>query len=226
MTRRMAVLAVVVVMGAGCAAPDGSMSEAAPAEAQAALALPAEAPPPAEQAPAPVDVLADLGDRPVVVIETERGTIEIELFADGAPQSVGQIVTLIGRNFYNGQRVHRVDEGSLIQFGDPQSRDMRRSALWGTQSSGNPIGVAEIIPSRSHVVGAVALAHPGDPRMADSQLYITMVPRPELDGDYAIIGQVTSGMDVVTQIEVGDRIDSISVAGQDSSLPAFQGLGQ
>jgi cyclophilin family peptidyl-prolyl cis-trans isomerase len=53
-----------------------------------------------------------------------------------------------------------------------------------------------------------------------------MVPRPELDGDYAIIGQVTSGLDVVAQIEVGDRIESVTVAGQESSLPAFQGLGQ
>ena len=227
MTRRIAALAAVAAFAVGCAAPADPNTEAAPAEAAAStLALPAEAPAPADQAAAPAATLAELGDRPVIVMETERGTIEFELFADGAPVSVGQIVTLIGRNFYNGQRVHRVDDGSLIQFGDPQSRDMRRSALWGTQSSGQPIGVAEIIQGRSHVVGAVALAHPGDPRQADSQLYITMVPRPELDGGYAVIGQVTSGMDVVAQIEQGDRIDSITVAGQESSLPAFQGLGQ
>lgn len=212
---------------AGCAAPEPGAGETATAAPEAAPApAPAAAPAGALAEPQAAPTLAELGDRPLVVMETERGTIEFELFADGAPESVGQIVTLIGRNFYNGQRVHRVDDGSLIQFGDPQSRDMRRSALWGTQSSGNPIGVAEIIPGRSHVVGAVALAHPGDPRMADSQLYITMVPRPELDGDYAIIGQVTSGMDVVAQMEVGDRIESITVAGQDSGLPAFRGLGQ
>jgi cyclophilin family peptidyl-prolyl cis-trans isomerase len=222
MTRCIAALAAALT--AGCAAPAEPEDDLTPVAE--ALALPAEAPAPADQAEAPAVALAELGDRPRVVMETERGTIEFELFADGAPESVAQIVTLIGRNFYSGQRVHRVDDGSLIQFGDPQSRDMRRSALWGTQSSGQPIGVAEIIPGRSHVVGAVALAHPGDARQADSQLYITMVPRPELDGDYAIIGQVTSGLDVVAQIEVGDRIESVTVAGQESSLPAFQGLGQ
>lgn len=224
MTRRIMALFAAAALAAGCAAPAESEDE--PAPVAETPAPPVATPEMAEPVEAPAAVLAELGDRPVVVMQTERGTIEFELFADGAPQSVAQIVTLIGRNFYNGQRVHRVDDGSLIQFGDPQSRDMRRSALWGTQSSGRTIGVAEIIPGRSHVVGAVALAHPGDPRQADSQLYITMVPRPELDGDYAVIGQVTSGMDVVAQIEVGDRIESLTVAGQESSLPAFQGLGQ
>ena len=166
------------------------------------------------------------GDLPVVVMETERGTIEFELYGGDAPRSVEQITTLIGRNFYNGQRIIRVDEGSLVQFGDPQSRDMRRSALWGTQSSGQPIGVAEISPNRTHGVGAVALAHPGDPRRADSQMYITIVPRPELDADYAVIGQVTVGMDVVRQLEVGDRIATVTVRGQESTVPQFRGLGR
>jgi cyclophilin family peptidyl-prolyl cis-trans isomerase len=171
-------------------------------------------------------VVAQDTDLPVVVMETEKGTIEFELYPADAPQSVGQITTLIGRNFYNGQRIIRVDEGSLIQFGDPQSRDMRRSQLWGTQSSGRPIGAAEISPNRTHGVGAVALAHPGDPRLADSQMYITIVPRPELDAGYAVIGQVTVGMDVVRQLEVGDRILTVSVRGQAPTVPQFRGLGR
>ena len=230
MNRMIAVLLAAVALAIGCAAPPEpendpspvvpqSSDVAPPAETESALAPPVEA---QSEARPP----AGIPDRPVVVMETERGTIEFELFGDDAPQSVEQIVTLIGRNFYNGQRVHRVDEGSLIQFGDPQSRDIRREVLWGTQSSGRPIGVADISPDHTHRVGAVALAHPGDPRQADSQLYITMLLRPELDGDYAVIGQVTSGMDVVEQIQRGDRINSITVEGMEASGPQFRGLGQ
>jgi peptidyl-prolyl cis-trans isomerase B (cyclophilin B) len=166
------------------------------------------------------------GELLVVVMETEKGTIEFELYPRDAPRSVEQITRLIGRNFYNGQRIIRVDEASLVQFGDPQSRDMRRFQLWGTQSSGQPIGVAEISPNRTHGVGAVALAHPGDPSRADSQIYITIIPRPELDADYAVIGQVTVGMDVVRQLEVGDRIVNVIVKGQESTVPQFRGLGR
>ncbi len=222
------VLVAVVALTAGCAAPEPGSEVVAPASTAENPALAAESTltAPAEAPESDAEATVEIPERPVVVMETEKGVIEFELFGDDAPQSVGQIVTLIGRNFYSGQRVHRVDDGSLIQFGDPQSRDIRREALWGTQSSGRPIGVAEISPEYTHVPGAVALAHPGDPRQADSQLYITMVARPELDADYAVIGMVTSGMDVVAQIERGDRIESITVEGMEFSGPQFQGLGQ
>ena len=174
-------------------------------------------------APSSLVLAQGADENPVVVMETEKGTIEFELFRSEAPTSVEQITTLIGRRFYNGQRIIRVDDGSLIQFGDPQSRDMTRMALWGTESSGQAIGVAEI--GRPHIVGAVALAHPGDPRRADSQLYITMVPRPELDDGYAVIGQVLTGMNVVRQLAVGDRITTVSIQGQDAG-PVFRGLGR
>lgn len=227
MTRTFAALLAAAALALGCAAPPAEDSR--PAPAPEAEATPAPAPAAAADGDALAQaraVLDDLPATPHVVMVTEKGTIEFDLFAEDAPVSVAQIVTLIGRNFYNGQRVHRVDEGSLIQWGDPQSRDMRLANVWGTLSSGRPIGVAEISPEHGHVPGAVALAHPGDPRRADSQLYITMVPRPELDSGYAVIGMVTSGMDVVAQIEVGDRIESMTVEGMEPTGPQFQGLGQ
>src|SRR5581483_3765472 len=61
-----------------------------------------------------------------MIIETAKGTIEIHLDTAGAPKSVAHIVGLVKDNFYRGQRIHRVEK-SLVQFGDPGSRDMSRS---------------------------------------------------------------------------------------------------
>ncbi len=148
---------------------------------------------------------------PVIVFETVKGTIEIETFPNEAPKSVAHILTLVRRNFYNGLRVHRVESGFVIQFGDPLTRDMTKRDRWGTGSSGRSIGVAEPSPKRLHKLGAVALAHAGDPRAADSQMYITMAAVPRLDGDYTVFGQVIAGMDVVQKIQVTDVIRRATV---------------
>jgi cyclophilin family peptidyl-prolyl cis-trans isomerase len=151
------------------------------------------------------------GAGPVVVMETVKGAIEFETYPNEAPKSVAHILALVKRNFYNGLRVHRVEPGFVVQFGDPQTRDMSKRALWGRQGSGRPIGAAEMNPKRTHRLGAVALAHAGDPRLADSQLYITMAATPRLDGDYTVIGQVISGMDVVSKLQVTDIIRRLTV---------------
>jgi cyclophilin family peptidyl-prolyl cis-trans isomerase len=86
--------------------------------------------------------------------------------------------------------------------------------MWGRgpgAGSGKPIGVAEINPKRTHVLGAVAMAHAGDAAKADSQMYITLAPVPRLDKDYTVFGKVISGMEVVQKIEVGDIIKKASV---------------
>lgn len=156
------------------------------------------------------------GAGPVIVFETVKGTFEVETYPNEAPKSVAHILALVKRNFYNGLRVHRFVPGFVVQFGDPQTRDMTKRALWGTQGSGRPIGAAEISSKRPHRAGAVALAHAGDPRQADSQLYIALSgpedPRiRNLDGDYAVIGQVISGMDVVRKLQVTDIIRRATV---------------
>jgi cyclophilin family peptidyl-prolyl cis-trans isomerase len=136
---------------------------------------------------------------PVMLIETAKGNIEIELYPADAPKTVEHVTALAKRNFYNGLRVHRVEPGFVVQFGDPQTRDMTKRALWGTRGSGRPVGVAEL--KRIHRLGSVAMAHGGDPKGADAQIYILMSNgRPSLDGKYAVFGQVTSGMDVVRKI--------------------------
>lgn len=151
------------------------------------------------------------GAGPVVVLETVKGTIEFETYPNEAPKTVEHVLALVRRNFYNGLRVHRVEPGFVIQFGDPQSRDFTKRAAWGSRGSGRPVGVAEINPKRPHRLGAVAMAHAGDPAQADAQMYITMAPQPRLDRNYTVFGQVISGMDVVNRIAIGDVIRRATV---------------
>jgi peptidyl-prolyl cis-trans isomerase B (cyclophilin B) len=146
---------------------------------------------------------------PVLVIQTVKGIIEIQTFPSDAPKTVEHIVALAKRNFYNGLRVHRVVPGFVVQFGDPQTRDMTKRDRWGSGGSGKQIGVAEV--KRPHRTGAVAAAHSGDPRFADSQMYITFAPQPKLDRDFTVFGQVTVGMDVAQKLVVNDIIRRVTV---------------
>lgn len=189
MTTRLAIVGVVAV------ALLGAVAGPAAAQKNSALTRVAAPPPPA----------------PVLVVETEKGTIEIETYPEEAPKTVAHVLALVERNFYNGQRVHRVESDFVVQFGDPQSRDMTKRARWGTGGSGQVIGVSENNPRRRHRRGSVGIAHPGDPRLADSQMYITIGPASHLDADFTIFGQVVSGLDVADRLEVTDVIRRISV---------------
>jgi cyclophilin family peptidyl-prolyl cis-trans isomerase len=146
---------------------------------------------------------------PVVVVETTHGSFAFELYGREAPVSTAHIVQLVKSGFYDGQRVHRVLPGVLVQFGDPQSRDPEKRALWGKgpdASSGKPIGVAEVSVKRKHVPGAVGLAHMGEPAQADSQLYVMLDRQPQLDGQYAVIGRIIEGIDVPPKLQPGDQL--------------------
>jgi cyclophilin family peptidyl-prolyl cis-trans isomerase len=147
---------------------------------------------------------------PTMVVETAKGTIEIQLYATDAPKSVAHITALVNRSFYRSQRFHRVTP-SLIQFGDPLSRNMTQQQAWGGGNSGNPINVAELVPKYKHVRGTVALANVGDPKLSDSQIYIMKTSSPSLDGKYVIIGKVTKGMEVVDKIEHTDLIKLVTI---------------
>jgi peptidyl-prolyl cis-trans isomerase B (cyclophilin B) len=146
---------------------------------------------------------------PVLVVETVKGIIEIQTYPADAPKTVEHIVALARRNFYNGLRVHRVAPGFVVQFGDPQTRDMTKRDRWGSGGSGRSIGVAEV--KRKHVPGAVAAAHPGDPKLGDSQMYISFAAQPKLDRDFTVFGQVTTGMDVARKLAVNDIIRRVTV---------------
>jgi peptidyl-prolyl cis-trans isomerase B (cyclophilin B) len=161
---------------------------------------------------ATLEAQADIA--PLVVIETSRGTMTFVTFPADAPATVAHILGLVKRGFYDGQRIHRAVPGFVVQFGDPQTRDDAARSVWGlgaAASSGTPVGIAEIGKRRLHLEGAVGLAHMGEPARGDSQIYITLERRPDLDGQYAVFGQVVDGADVLPQLQVGDSIVRMSV---------------
>jgi len=187
-----------VVAGAVTSSAQTAPAKPAPAKTPAAAAKPGQTSP---------------GAGPVIVVETEKGTFEFETYPNEAPKTVAHIIDLVNKRFYNGQRVHRVVPGFVIQMGDPATRDMTKQAAWGSGGSGKPIGVAEISKTRTHVRGAVAMAHAGDAAKADSQFYVTLAAVPRLDPDYTVFGKVISGMDVVLKIAQTDRIVRVTVRG-------------
>lgn len=160
---------------------------------------------PAGQAPDP---------GPIIVVETSKGTFTFETFPVEAPITVAHVTALVRQGFYNGQRVHRAVPGFVVQFGDPRSRDLSRRDEWGlgpAAGSGTPVGAAEITKRRQHRRGAVAMAHMGDPAHAQSQIYVTLAARPDLDGRYVVFGQVIAGLDVPAQLQAGDEIRRVFI---------------
>lgn len=144
-----------------------------------------------------------------LTLEMAKGPIEIRLYRTESPKTVDKVIGLVKRNFYRGQRIHRV-ERTLVQFGDPSSRDVSLKEWWGRRSSGSAVGVAEFNRYK-HIRGAVAMAHGGDARYADSQIYIMKVASPSLDGKHVVIGLVTKGIEVVDTLQVADVIKNVSV---------------
>ena len=185
----------LVVIAALCAGL--SLSAQAPAKAPAAKAAAA----PGKTSP---------GAGPVIVVETEKGIIEIETYPNEAPKTVAHILGLVNKRFYNGQRVHRVVPGFVMQFGDQQTRDMTKEKMWG-RIEGPAVGVAEFSKLRTHVRGAVGLAHNGDASKADTQMYVTLADTPRLNMKYAVFGKVISGMDVADKLKYADRIVRVTV---------------
>ena len=151
---------------------------------------------------------------PVFIVETSRGTFSIETFPAEAPYTVAHVEALVRRGFYDGLRIHRALPDFVVQFGDPRTRDTDDREVWGkgaAAGSGKPVGAAEISPKRPHRRGAVGMAHMGDPSRADSQIYVMLGARPELDGRYAVFGQVVGGEAVPARLAVGDTITRIYV---------------
>ena len=138
----------------------------------------------------------------IAVIETNRGTIKAELYTEKAPITTANFIGLAGSGFYNGLTFHRVEPGFVVQGGDPRGD--------GTGGSGKMIPL-EINPELKHVKGALAMARTNDPNSATSQFYITLAQTSFLDGNYAVFGKVIEGMEIVEQIEVGDKMNKVYI---------------
>ena len=110
-------------------------------------------------------------------------------------------MTLAKKGFYDGLVFHRVEPGFVVQGGDPK----------GDGTGGPGYKVKAEFNKQKHVRGVVAMARSNDPDSAGSQFYITLAPANFLDGKYTVFGKVTSGMDVVDKIKVGDKMKSVKI---------------
>jgi cyclophilin family peptidyl-prolyl cis-trans isomerase len=142
--------------------------------------------------------LADNPNNPIVAIETTLGTIEAELFADKAPNTVANFVDLVNCGYYDGIIFHRVIRDFMVQTGDPTG-----TGRGGRRDKGLP---PKKIQDEFHKElkhdrpGIFSMANSG-PNTGDTQIFITTVPCPWLDNKHAVFGCVTKGNDVVKAIE-------------------------
>ena len=144
--------------------------------------------------------------------KTEKGDITVQLFADRAPRTVENFVTLARAGFYDGTTFHRVIGGFMAQGGDPTGT--------GTGGPGYQIG-DEFDPSLRHdSPGTLSMANAG-PGTNGSQFFITYGPTPHLDDRHSVFGKVTAGMDVLRSLrerdpqrdrQPGDRIETIEIS--------------
>ena len=143
-----------------------------------------------------------------------RGSVYIRLFTLEAPKTTAHIIKLVKSGFYDQQRFHRVDKSPkpyLVQIGDPTSKteDIDGKDM-GTHFSGETLPFEDT--GHQNIAGAVGLVRdPRDPNSGDSQFYVLLGNQKFLDGNYAVFGQVVSGMDVVEHIEKGDRVTSATI---------------
>jgi len=147
-----------------------------------------ETTPPGEVAAA----AAPAANAPVVRIETTAGVIKVRLDPDHAPISVANFLQYARDGFYDGTIFHRVIDDFMIQGGGFTSGMVRKETR-------API-VLEVSPDLHHLDGAISMARTGDPNSATAQFFICDGAQPRLDGQYAVFGVVTEGLDVVRQI--------------------------
>jgi len=148
---------------------------------------------------------------PTVVITLEKGgQIVLELFPADAPKHVENFLKLARAGFYDGQRFHRVEAGFVVQLGDPQSKTLPMDhPAMGTGGPGYSIKAE--FNNRKFERGILGMARKNDPDSAGSQFYIMLGSASHLNGQYTAFGRVTSGMDVVDSLKVGDRVKSVKV---------------
>ena len=162
---------------------------AVPAVAQPAPGAPKQA--------APKQAAAVADPQNTIFIETKYGRIVIKLRPDLAPQHAERIKTLAREKYYDNVPFHRVIAGFMAQTGDGEKFN-------GTGGSKYPNLPAEFsnTPFKRGIVG---MARGGSPNSANSQFFIMFADGPFLNGQYTVVGEVTSGMDVVDKLKKGSE---------------------
>jgi peptidylprolyl isomerase len=149
---------------------------------------------------APPKLPAGADPENTIVIDTTKGQIIIKLRTDLAPQHAERIKTLAREHYYDNVPFHRVIDGFMAQTGDGQNFN-------GTGGSKYPNLPAEFsqVPFKRGIVG---MARKGDPNSANSQFFIMFKETSGLNGQYTVIGEVISGMNVVDKIKKGEPVEN------------------
>ncbi len=137
---------------------------------------------------------------PHAYIETDRGTIELELAILDAPLTVANFIALARRGFFDGIAIHRIVPDFVIQDGDPR----------GDGEGGPGYTIRDEINMRPYLRGTLGMALDWEDT-GGSQFFITHSPQPHLDGRYTVFGHVVAGMDVVDRLIPGDVIRRVRI---------------
>jgi len=155
-----------------------------------------------------------------MVITLKGGDVTIALRPDLAPKHVAQIKTLVREGAYDNVAFHRVIGGFMAQTGDVEFGDMKdgfdpnRAGMGGSKL---PDIQAEF-SQENFKRGVVGMARSQDPNSANSQFFIMFDTASSLDGQYTIVGDVESGMDLVDAIKKGDAANNGSVSDPDRMI--------
>jgi peptidyl-prolyl cis-trans isomerase B (cyclophilin B) len=139
----------------------------------------------------------------LVTIETNKGTMELELYLLHAPKTVNNFVFLAREGFYDGVIFHRVIPDFVIQGGDPTGTGRGGPGYrFEDECAGNPL---------IHERGAISMANAG-PNTNGSQFFIAHSSQPHLNGKHTVFGKVVKGLDVVDAIQQGDTMERVTVS--------------
>lgn len=141
--------------------------------------------------------------------------MKAHLYADDAPGTVSNFVSLARQGFYDGLAFHRVIPGFVIQGGCPYSRDMSDSRV-GTGGPGYTIRCELDGEKQYHDRGVLSMAHAGKDT-GGSQFFIchNRENTRHLDRRHTCFGKVVEGLDIIDQIRAGDRIETIIIPESD-----------
>ncbi len=155
----------------------------------------------------PYDMQIDLDTTYEVRFDTDKGEIVAELDPSLAPKTVNEFVSKTRDRFYDGLTFHRVVPEFVIQGGDPD----------GTGTGGPGYRFEDEPVKGEYTLGALAMANAG-PNTNGSQFFICIDDcTRKLDKLYNLFGHVTSGIEVAQSIEVGDKMNTVTV--QETSTP-------
>ncbi len=145
------------------------------------------------------------------IISTSKGDMTVELYENETPVTVENFVKLIKSEFYDGLSFHRVIPDFVIQGGCPNSKE-GASGMPGTGGPGYSIKCEVNADKQHHEKGVLSMAHAGRDT-GGSQFFIchSRNNTAHLDGNHTCFGIVTDGLDVIDQIEQGDKINSIRI---------------